>query len=179
MALPSQYLETFTAEEISFRSEDELVSIIANRNIPPIHLAGWDTPALRPLRQAQVPIWLALLLKKQGRCAIVFPDWMDEASLQEFVEKERSEPGFSALPWLWQPISHQLLAAAPDDHTGDVDVVRQLLQDLRELRQAKINKGISLVNESHMQMDQLGLMELNEVRPVLARSMATLQKIRP
>ncbi|PRT54119.1 DNA replication complex GINS protein PSF2 [Wickerhamiella sorbophila] len=177
MALPGAYLEAFTAEEISFQAEDELITIIPRRHIQEMQLAGWKLPALRPMRRTDVPLWLALLLKKQDRCSIVFPNWMDEAVLKDFVEKERVEPGFSSLPWFWQPQSAALLAGASDDYTGNLDNIRQLLQDLREIRQAKVRQGITLVNESHMQMDGLSLMELNEVRPLMSKTMATLQKL--
>lgn len=179
MALPSQYLEAFTAEEISFQAEDELVTIIPRRHMQEIELAGWKLPALRPMRRIDVPLWLALLLKKQGRCSIVFPEWMEESALREFAENERAQPGFSALPWFWQPLSQALLAGAADDLAGNLDNVRQLLQDLRETRQAKVRQGLSLVNESHVQMDGLSLLELNEVRPLMSKTMATLQKLRP
>lgn len=46
------------------------------------------TPALRPPHRAQLPLWLALLLKKQRRANIVPPPWLHSASLQDIVNHE-------------------------------------------------------------------------------------------
>jgi hypothetical protein len=42
--------------------------------------------------------------------------------------------------------------------------VRRLLRDLREVRQAKVREGMIALNESYLQMDGLGGMEVNEIR---------------
>jgi GINS complex subunit 2 len=47
-----------------------------------------DTPALRPPQRATLPLWLALLLKKQKRANIVPPAWLHPASLQELITRE-------------------------------------------------------------------------------------------
>jgi GINS complex subunit 2 len=46
------------------------------------------TPALRPPHRAQIPLWLALLLKKQKRANIVPPAWLHPASLAEIIHHE-------------------------------------------------------------------------------------------
>lgn len=176
MALPPHLLATFSAAEINFRAEEEIVEIVPKRPLAPIELPGLHIPALRPLRRAKVPLWLALALKKQDRCSIVFPKWLEEERLQHFVEEEKARAQFAELPWMWQPLSQSLLTFAADDFMEDVDTVRGLLQDLKELRMTKIRDGLQLVNESHMQMDGIGLMELNEARPIISQAMSVLQK---
>jgi GINS complex subunit 2 len=44
------------------------------------------------------------------------------------------------------------------------DLTRRLLRDLREIRQAKARKGVETVGETHIQMDNIGMMEITEIR---------------
>jgi GINS complex subunit 2 len=50
------------------------------------------------------------------------------------------------------------------DDIVEPDLTRRLLRDLREVRQAKARKGIETVGDTHLQMDNLGLMEISEIR---------------
>ncbi len=47
-----------------------------------------DTPSLRPPHRAVLPLWLALLLKRQRRASIVAPPWLHPSSLRELVVLE-------------------------------------------------------------------------------------------
>ncbi|RYO80836.1 hypothetical protein DL766_008971 [Monosporascus sp. MC13-8B] len=46
------------------------------------------TPALRPPHRAELPLWLALLLKRQRRANILAPPWLHPASLQDIINHE-------------------------------------------------------------------------------------------
>lgn len=46
------------------------------------------TPSLKPPHRAQLPLWLALLLKKQRRANIVPPAWLHPVSLTEIIRLE-------------------------------------------------------------------------------------------
>lgn len=50
------------------------------------------------------------------------------------------------------------------DDIIEPDLTRRLLRDLREVRQAKARKGIETLGDTHLQMDNLGIMEINEIR---------------
>lgn len=50
------------------------------------------------------------------------------------------------------------------DDIVEPELTRRLLRDLREVRQAKARKGIETINDTHLQMDNLGMMEINEIR---------------
>lgn len=180
MSLPKSMLEAFSPAEIEFQAQDEPISIIPNRQFKAVRLEGWSTPHLRPLVETKVPLWMALLLKKQERCNIRFPYWLDEEQLKKSVDEERSNPGFSSLPWFWQPLSHMLLTQAADDLDGDIDTVRQYLQELWEIRQVKITSGLSeLMNSSNVVMNGIGAMELNTLRPGLLKSLTAINKLQP
>jgi GINS complex subunit 2 len=50
------------------------------------------------------------------------------------------------------------------------------LRDLREVRQAKARKGIETVGDTHLQMDNLGLMEISEIR-FLSKALDQLRQL--
>ncbi|EPE06595.1 dna replication complex gins protein psf2 [Ophiostoma piceae UAMH 11346] len=74
--------------EVAFLCEMELVTVVPRQRLDPIPLLGGATPALRPPHRATMPLWLALLLKRQRRANIVAPPWLHPQSLQELVMKE-------------------------------------------------------------------------------------------
>ncbi|KAK4213801.1 GINS complex protein-domain-containing protein [Rhypophila decipiens] len=80
-----------TPAEVAFLAEMEMVTIVPRQRIESIDLLGGKTPTLRPPHRAQVPLWLALLLKKQNRANIVPPPWLHPASLQSIIQREKVE----------------------------------------------------------------------------------------
>lgn len=136
-------------------------------------------PTLRARRRVGVPLWLALLLKKQARCNIVVPDWLDESQLKAVYEEEkRDSASFQKLPWHWLEIGLALIDGAPDDLRSPANTLRALLQDIREVRQAKARTGLSQINESDLQMDDLSLLEINEMRPFMVMMMDQLRRMK-
>ncbi|KAI0022301.1 hypothetical protein F4780DRAFT_777685 [Xylariomycetidae sp. FL0641] len=86
--------------EVAFLCEMEMITIVPRQRLEPIPLLSGRTPALRPPHRADVPLWLALLLKKQRRANIVPPPWLLPASLQDLVHQETNvdAEAFSAPP---------------------------------------------------------------------------------
>ncbi|KAI0394378.1 GINS complex, PSF2 component [Xylariaceae sp. FL0594] len=74
--------------EVAFLCEMEMITIVPRQRLEPIPLLSGKTPSLRPPHRADVPLWLALLLKKQRRANIVPPPWLLAASLQEIIHQE-------------------------------------------------------------------------------------------
>lgn len=70
----------------------------------------------------------------------------------------------NALPYHWLELSHLLLTHAADDFE-DVDTVRRLLRDLREVRMSKLRKGFKVLDAgAGVKMNGVGGMEIAEVR---------------
>ncbi|KAI1416874.1 GINS complex, PSF2 component [Hypoxylon sp. FL1857] len=74
--------------EVAFLCEMEMVTIVPRQRLESIALLSGDTPALRPPHRAQLPLWLALLLKKQRRANIVAPPWLHPDSLKDVINHE-------------------------------------------------------------------------------------------
>ncbi|KAK7753649.1 DNA replication protein psf2 [Diatrype stigma] len=86
--------------EVAFLCEMEMVTIVPRQRLESIPLLSGSTPALRPPRRAELPLWLALLLKKQRRANILAPPWLHPSSLQDILQHEtKTDPeAFSPPP---------------------------------------------------------------------------------
>ncbi|KAL2258473.1 hypothetical protein VTK26DRAFT_8207 [Humicola hyalothermophila] len=89
MALPLP--PGLTHAEVAFLAEMELVTVVPRQRLDSIDLLGGKTPPLRPPQRADLPLWLALLLKKQRRANIVPPPWLHPSSLADIILRETKE----------------------------------------------------------------------------------------
>lgn len=178
MSIPSKQKETFLPSELFFLAEDTQITVIPRQGLDELELIGSKLPKLRAMRRVEIPLWTALLLKKQSRLSIVPPHWLKEEELKERYDQEvQNQDRFSELPWHWMEIGQAILDAASDDLESPSHIIRNLLRDLREIRQAKIRAGLEYLNESHMRMDNLGALELNEIRPFVGKVMDKLRTV--
>ncbi|ORY82663.1 DNA replication complex GINS protein psf2 [Protomyces lactucae-debilis] len=182
MALPAHLTETFMPAEIAFMAEQQLVEIVPRQQLEQLPLIGGTVSRMRPPQRAQVPLWLALLLKRQRRATLVPPDWMASEWLQARLDEEvktdaEGQPsGFSKLPLRWLEMSDLILDVAEDD-IPESNLVKRLLRDLREARQAKARDGLEVLEDRILHLDNLGLMEVNELRPLFAKTMDMLRQL--
>lgn len=84
----------------------------------------------------------------------------------------------TALPYHWFEMSEMLLDAASDD-IGEPDRIRQLLRDIREVRLAKMRKGVEVLtgDGEGTRLDGVGAMEISESRGFITGVMDGLRKI--
>jgi hypothetical protein len=122
--------------------------IVSYRNgLSPVESAflAESIPILIQPRQAMTSLQLIdvckSFLKRQRRVRIIPPTWLNPEVLQKLLEDEEQKANFAALP----------------------DFSRRLLRDLQEIRQAKARKGIETVGETHVQMDNIEMMKINEI----------------
>ncbi|KAG0372555.1 DNA replication protein psf2 [Mortierella sp. AD032] len=85
---------------------------------------------------------------------------------------------FSPLPYHYMEIAQILLENAMDD-IPSADATRTLLKDLREARQSKARAGVDALGLTYIQMDNIGLMEINEIRPFFTKAFFEIQKLKP
>lgn len=82
-----------------------------------------------------------------------------------------------ALPFHWLEIAHLVLSHAADD-VEDADAVRRLVRDLREVRMAKVRKGVQVLDAgAGVQMNGVGGMEIAECRGFIGGVVDGLRKI--
>lgn len=175
MALPNKLKETFSPQEIQFITENQHIQILPRYTMNGIDLITDEIPKLRALHRVSVPLWFAVILKSQRKCSIVPPKWLTVSKLQELYKYELNETqSFSSLPHNWLELSKIFFDEAPDDLQDEAHKLKSLIQDLKEIRLIKVKRGLGLINESHLQLDNLSIMEINEIRPFVVQIMTKL-----
>lgn len=180
MSLPSNLQNGFTPQEIQFIIENEPIRIMPRMTTRQTKKQMKDEPKTKwslltcddttvnnmvAMKSCEITLWLALLLKQQGKCNIIVPSWLTLQQLDKYLEFELKNPSrFSNLPWNWLVVPHLLFSRCSDDFQDPVHLLRSKIQDLREVRMGKVNKGLRYLNESHLQLENLSLMEINEMR---------------
>ena len=64
--------------EGEFVSQNQIISVIPKFKFEKIHLISGDFGPFKPQKPVEVPVWLALELKKKAMCDIQTPNWLDE-----------------------------------------------------------------------------------------------------
>ncbi|XP_057980864.1 DNA replication complex GINS protein PSF2 isoform X2 [Malania oleifera] len=172
------HLSLFSPEEIEFIGEDEMVEIVPNMRMEPLNLICGDFGPFLPQIATQVPLWLAVALKKRGKCTIRPPRWMLVEKLTQVLEAERDSPGsFQPLPFHYVEISRLLFDHARDD-IPDIYMVRSLIEDIRNVRFHKVEVGLEAINSrTHaVKLRNLSAMEVNIVRPFVVRALQAFYK---
>jgi len=140
-------------------------------------ISGTFGPFL-PQTPVEVPLWLAISLKNRCKCAIQAPEWMDKERLTENLQFEKDNETFGELPYHFAEVTSLLFSAAADD-IPDADAVRTLLEDLGDIRQAKIRRGVHTVAADvktggtafAVKLNNVGAMETSLVRPFLTEAL--------
>ncbi|KAF2745762.1 DNA replication complex GINS protein-like protein psf2 [Sporormia fimetaria CBS 119925] len=112
MALPLP--PGLTPAEVAFFCEMELVTIIPRQRLDALELLGGTLAPMLPPHKANVPLWLALLLKRQRRANIAPPPWLSPHALTAILDHEtENEDTFSPPPRLPPAPSANALAFSP------------------------------------------------------------------
>ncbi|AWU77694.1 hypothetical protein CAS74_002402 [Pichia kudriavzevii] len=180
MVLDKRLIErSLSVKEVAFLAEQEPISILPRYTMNGIKLIGRDMKKLKPLQKTDVPLWIALLLKKQHKCNIVIPPWLSVPYLKnKHAEEQRLKDRVTDLPWHWIPTAKLLLEACPDDFIDSPHEIRSLIQDLREVRLLKTRQGFTQIDDDYLELTGLSLMEINEIRPFLLQTMDKLHDLK-
>ncbi|XP_014490995.1 DNA replication complex GINS protein PSF2 [Vigna radiata var. radiata] len=166
-------LSLFSAEELEFIAEDEIVDIVPNLKMGPLNFICGDFGPFTPQIVTQVPLWLAIALKKRGKCSIRPPQWMSVEKLSKVLEEERDSQEMSdQLPFHYVEISRLLFDHARDN-IPDLYMVRSLIEDIRNVRFHKVETNLEEFNGRTIavKIKNLSAMEVNIVRPFIGRAL--------
>eukprot|EP00903_Cladosiphon_okamuranus_P006410 g6274.t1 len=170
-------LSQLTAAELEFIAEDQLIEIVPKFKHEKLHLIQGDFGPFVPQARAKVPLWLAITLKKRQKCQIVCPPFMSVGYLEHVLRRERENAAvFTPLPHHYLEIASLLLNTASDD-IEEPDRVRTLLEDVENVRRAKMYEGMGSAAQEVQQavkVNDLGAMELLPVRSFFAEALASL-----
>ncbi|CRK93071.1 CLUMA_CG006482, isoform A [Clunio marinus] len=162
-------------EEIEFIGENVSTGIIPNFNFEAIHLISNTIGPFKAGLPMYVPLWLGIHMKKQQKCRLVLPTWIDRDLLEDKKEEEKRDPNFTKMPCENYMVVSKLLFTHAADDIPNIDEVKTLIKDIFDIRQAKLRSTIDLVliGNSSMESDikvsfnNLTLLEINTARPFL------------
>ena len=64
---------------------------------------------MRPARRTQVPLWLALILRKSTGCQIVPPSWFTVGALTSLLQEEQNNENYQPVDFHYIEIATLLL----------------------------------------------------------------------
>lgn len=134
-------LKTFSSAESEFFAEETLITISPNFSHDKLLFTSGSFGPLEAGDPCIVPLWLAITLRKRGKCTIVIPDWMSAASLEQNIINEKSQDVFTQIPFHYREISQLLLNYARDD-VREPDRTAALLQDIDNVRMDRAKMGM-------------------------------------
>lgn len=85
----------------------------------------------RPQIPVGVPFWLAMILKKQGKCNVIPPGWLDVTTIKSILEKERGDDVFQVRHRYTPPHGK----CASTDHAVNLRLCRGCRSTTSSLRQ--------------------------------------------
>ncbi|KAJ3062626.1 DNA replication protein psf2 [Podochytrium sp. JEL0797] len=181
MALSKGNRSALTPQEIEFIAEAQLITIVPTRTIADkFELLAGEFGPFRPPLKSKVPLWMALSLKRKGKCTIVPPVWLDAEYLEAKLEEEKASDGFTEMPFNWLETANLIATSAQDD-IPHYEQVRNLIKSIKETRSNKAIAGlkfitIDLFSQGFLNLDNLGLMEVNEIKPFFAKAFDEMGK---
>lgn len=135
-------MSRLTASECEFFAEETVMTIVPNVNHPTFNFISGVFGPLESGIPCEVPLWLAITLRKRGKCIIRMPDWLLVSNLEDIVAHERSQETLGKLPFHYMEISQLLFSNAHEDILQP-EKVSQLLQDLEQIRMDRVRIGIA------------------------------------
>lgn len=135
-----------TAAENEFIAEETMIKITSRIDHDEFYFLSGTYGPLSAGLPCDLPLWLALTLRRKGKCTIQPPEWMSVVELERVVAREKSEDNFEALPFHYVEISQLLINYAKED-IPDVDKVSTLLQDIENIRMDRARIGLKELSE--------------------------------
>ncbi len=134
----------------------------------------------------ELPLWLALDLRKRNKCSIKVPNWLSVAHLETCVAAERNQVVLGTLHYHYIEIAHLLLNHANED-INHAEHVSSLLQDLENIRMDRIRLGVGSTAETvnkdasilSTALNNVSAMEITMIRGFFLHSMNAFMWLKP
>ncbi|KAM9979035.1 hypothetical protein ACTFIZ_000353 [Dictyostelium cf. discoideum] len=171
--------------QIEFLAEDTTITVVPNFKMESLIFLSGEYGPFVPSFPIDIPLWLAISLKKKKKCTIIPPDWMTYNILNtKFEEENKLKDGFIELPENFNEISSLLLANCPGD-IKDINSIRILIGNILTRRENKLRESLkshlnSLTDDESvttMEFKNFSMMEINKIRASFVSGMNNLNKI--
>lgn len=161
--------DSFSNLELEYLAESTLIYIIPNFRKDQIHLLSGDYGPFKPNKMIQVPLWLAVNYRKNKKCKIMIPSYLETNFLTTKIEQEKESKGtLTQLPNFFFEIAQILFSQAEEDFF-DIKLTRGMVEDLAAMRVEKINQILEGLNEGELtyKLTSFNEKEIEQVRPFL------------
>lgn len=144
-----ELIPNFPLSYLDFTAEEVLVTIIPSISHPQFRFTSYNVGPFYSGLPVEVPLWLAITLRKGGKCKIKIPDWLHVEYLEKLVKVESSEHqrNLGILPFQYRELAKIFLTYAKED-IDHPERVATLIQDLANIREDRIRIGISSIAET-------------------------------
>lgn len=129
-----------------FIAEESLITIISGINHPALRFISGIFGPLEAGLPCVLPLWLAITLRKKGKCTISLPQWLSVENLEKSISNERDENLLEPLPFHYVEIAYLLLNHAKED-IPNPDKISALLRDLESIRIDRLKIAIQSLTE--------------------------------
>ena len=176
-----------SAEENEYLAKEELITIVSRITTRKFLFMSGRFGPLEPGVSCDVPIWLAMHLRKSNRCNVKIPEWLEAEKLKLVLEEEKKGKSdtFQPMPYHYIEIAQLLLTFAWDDFPNP-DEVRTLVRDVENIRMDRLRVGslgiAQTVMEEKKLVPRVGLpnisaLEILAMRRFFVESLRTFKKL--
>lgn len=182
-------LKSISTAENEFLAESVDIQIIPNFDHEVLQFLCGNYGPFEASIPCTVPIWLAITLRKKGKCQIVAPEWLSVEQLQIQIEEELlSKDELSKLPYYYLEIAALVLLHAKDD-INFPDKISALLKDLESIRMDRLrgsllDMGSKINNDNNIyfnfiRISNIGAMELLSIKGFFLETLNVLKQLSP
>jgi GINS complex subunit 2 len=183
-ALPSGLqLKSISAEESEFLAGETTIRITSNIDHSEFHFISGSFGPLQNGVPCDIPLWLALQLRRTGKCTIETPEWMTVARLEAAVAEEKVRDAFMPLPFHYIEIAQMLLTHARTDIESP-DQVQVLLQDLEYIRMDRTKVGLQSIATTYrdatvpaVKLEHISSLEILAIKRFMTQSMGLFDRL--
>jgi len=124
-------------DQTLFLAENEAVIIQPNFSADAFDCIAGKFGPFMPDFDAQVPIWLALMLKRQKKCRVLAPHWMEVESLESILEEQKKTRELVPLPFYYVEL-FTLFSLHFSKDVDHWDRIKTLCADIQQYRKVLI-----------------------------------------
>ncbi|EGD79160.1 hypothetical protein PTSG_09891 [Salpingoeca rosetta] len=165
--------------EVEFIAEDAPITITPNFQAGVFLFLKERVGPFKPQRPMEVPMWLAVSLRRRDKCVIHVPEWLSVDALTTKLEEEKmQQKQFVHMPAHFQEISSILFDVASQD-VPNSEECRQLIQAIVDVRTAKIRQGglDDMKDSLAIQLNNVTQMEITSIRQFACHAMDAFNRL--
>uniref|UniRef100_A0A7E4UNT6 DNA replication complex GINS protein PSF2 n=1 Tax=Panagrellus redivivus TaxID=6233 RepID=A0A7E4UNT6_PANRE len=168
-------------EQCDFLLGNEPIQIKPKFNeADPFMLIGGEVGPFEAGVPLEVPVWVALELRKRQTCTICQPEWFNLTELRKIKTAEGDSTGFTKIHERFFEMAHLLITQAKDD-LENLDEVRTIVRDIWDTRSSKLKTSViqyfGSTPASQAQMDNITQFEVAYARGFMTDASNVIRKL--